>query len=169
MDTQKLIIIAAYLKNWKLDTRNPHRPYLINGAGLSILISHEKGQRLRLSGKAPSDSHGRQYGFQYWLGRDTEYPQITVSQNREAASIARDIERRLIPAYISLYTQTKDAINKHEESIKWCDHIEGLFTQMLNGTPPYNGRSQQRRETRRRVCFGDYRARSGSGQLTVSQ
>lgn len=169
MDIQKLIIIAAHLKNWKLDTRNPHRPCLINGAGLSIFIGQEKGYRFKLSGAAPADSRGRQYGFSYWLGRDTEYPQITVSQNREAASIARDIERRLIPIYIDLYTQTKAAINKHEESLKWCDNIEGLFTQLLNGQPPYNGRTQQRRETRRRICFGDYRASSGSGELTLSQ
>ncbi len=168
MDVQKLIVVAAYLDGWKLDSRNPHRPFLINGAGLSILVRAVNGQRWELSGSSPTDSHGRYYGFNYWLGRDVEQPQISVSHKREAAHIAADLQRRLIPGYVELHAQAKAAITKHDSALRWCDHIQGLFTNLLKGQPPYNGRTQQRRETRRRICFGDYKALSGSGEVILS-
>lgn len=168
MNIQKLIVIAAYLEGWRLDTRNPHRPCFINGQGLSINILPEKNQRFKFSGIAPSDLHGRCYGFNYWLGRDTEHPQITVSRNREAAHIARDIQQRLIPNYARLFNEASTAIKRNAENLKWCDNIEGLFTNLLKGQPPYNGRTQQKKELTRRICFGTYKAPSGSGEVVLS-
>ena len=161
MDIQKLIVVAAYLDGWKIDSRNEHRPRLINGEGLSITVYAVNGQRWELSGDSPCDSRGKHFGY-----TGINRLQISVSHKREAAHIAADIQRRLIPGYAELYKQAKAEIKEHENKITWCDHIEGLFSHLLRGKPPRH--TGHRRETRRRISFGSYKATHGSGEVNLS-
>ena len=107
-------------------------------------------------------------GFHYMLGREVTAPRIGVSASRAARAIANDIERRLLPNYTALYDQALTAIEAQQKQLAWCDHITALIQRMLGAKLPYNGRSQAKYETQRRLSWGSYQDPNGSGEVTIS-
>lgn len=89
--------IAAHLYPWRMQSEHSGESWValvhphIDGAQVSLRLC-DRG-RIAVSGAFPKD----------FYPRDEQRPRITVSVDRGARSIAEDIMRRFLPAYIRLF------------------------------------------------------------------
>ena len=173
MDIQKIILIAAHLKGWKLDQRDTQNPKIIDGKGRILQIrletyGSEKG-RLIINGLPPKWVDGRYNCFRSIIGRNIDpIPRITVSPQRDAKSIAQDIERRLLKNYTELYDQAYAKVKERQKELHWCDNITNLLQKLLNARFPHNDSKRAKHETSRRLYFGKYDNGKGSGEVHFS-
>lgn len=94
---------------WNLEGRGEGRSVTITNKEWRLHLSLGYGSqadRLSVSGVAPQEFHARQLGG----GRDISWPSITVSAEKSAEQIAKDITRRVIP-------ETEAATAKAQQSI----------------------------------------------------
>lgn len=173
MNIQKLFIIAAHLKGWKLDQRDLESPRLIDGKGRALRFrietyGRERG-RLIINGEPPKWVDGRTVGFYGILGRNIDpIPRITVNPSREAGEIAQDIKQRLLPNYLKLFDQAKESVDQKRSELNWCDNITNLLKRLLDARFPHNDPRRAKYETSRWLYFGKYDNGKGSGEVHFS-
>lgn len=86
-----------------------------DGYGLH-LSSDRTGKRLVVSGEWPKDAKGETYRpSSYSHSTDPQAPEITVSKDRPADQIAKDITRRFLPAYLRAWTAMKERARASDE------------------------------------------------------
>jgi len=96
--------IALVLEAWQYSDEQPyeHRAMLdgVGGAGLNLAWDGSNQMRLRIIGCWPQAVRhgGRVYNFAPY-----DRPRITVSASRPSTSIAKNIQRRLLPEYLMLW------------------------------------------------------------------
>lgn len=101
--------VRPFPEAWGADVNDPD-----TGASLYIVTSTWKqADRIEVKSQLPQDSKGETpyVGLQY----GQSMPAITVSGNKSAEQIARDIERRLMPAYLPLLERARKQIAETEE------------------------------------------------------
>lgn len=96
---QFALAVAEHLPGWEFDAeywRDSHQHFarLVSAAipGARVYVQCTRG-RAEISGGYPEGFHPR----------TEEAPRITVSMEREAKAVARDIERRLLGAYLEKF------------------------------------------------------------------
>lgn len=124
-------IAAALGPDWNLreDVDSWASPVIEGGDGATIYIHLTKG-RLSISGGYP---------IEYRLTYGVERPCITVSAEKDAATIARDIQRRFLPGYLKTYRVAREhQLESERDEITRQDNLVLLAKEM--GMPARNGR-----------------------------
>lgn len=104
--------IAAELGDWRVDESEQyadHRStYLVHqsGARLSLAPAWNKPDRLEIAGTYPQGTHN--------VARFERY-EIGVTATRGATTIAKEIRRRLLPAYLAEHRRVLDALHAHDD------------------------------------------------------
>jgi hypothetical protein len=114
--------IACNLEGWtweepKNEADRDSRQLLVGPAGARLHLRYDKyGGRIAIHGEYPRD------GGTIYPWNDKDRPSaITVSAQREPNAIARDIERRYLPAYLAAYRNGVELLNKaraHDQTKK---------------------------------------------------
>lgn len=102
--------IAAHLPNWSLKPPAPDDTKmwatLVGPNGAELSFYDERNGKLRVSPRWQQDG-GRTYPTDHYLktnSPDAEKPaSVQVTATREPATLARDIHRRIIAAYLPIY------------------------------------------------------------------
>ncbi len=144
--------VVPFLDGWTLvlgpDPEEP-RHYAevrrgVDGATITFSIhSWPTPVRLLVSGDFPRDAAGHSY-----LPSNVSRPSISITPTRPAETIARQIERRLLPAYLPLYEQAAVAQREEQTAIKAADVVAGQLAELLDShvRPPnrYGSRDRER-------------------------
>jgi len=88
-----------------------------------------------------------------------------VSHNRQAKHIARDIERRMMPDYITLLDKVLGIATTYKHNMEQLDHIEQGFKKIVPYLRPY---SDNKYSQHRRFTFEIPNAQYRSGDLEIS-
>lgn len=113
---ERLEAIAAELEGWQLEAPEDRNPYLVNGDGVRIwthLVQYGAGAgRLELSTGIPD---GAVYSQGDWTRTDAPRVEITVSLERPAATLARDIVRRVVPGAVAFWQEVSGRVARRLE------------------------------------------------------
>jgi len=108
--------IASHLDGWKIDYKRGVNVFsgIISGPnGLGMLVRNDDNrQKLQISGCWPRTTRGEVF---YPRDRDIA---IGVSSWRDPEDIARDIERRLLPAYEEEYKRQEQFVRDAETEVE---------------------------------------------------
>ena len=151
--------IAHYMAgSWRLDSRpiKAERHYmgvvLLGGDGLTIRLQDAARMRkqgmIYIYGEIPD--FGLNHNERYSAGLERTSKSINVSWGRSAKSIAGDIQRRLIPAYIKAVAKAESQAQQFKQRMDTLKHIENVFRKITPNLRRYRGHEY---ETRREYAF----------------
>jgi len=130
--------LARHLPGWTCEPRDSEWfASLRRDDGPSISIHNNRG-RLSIHGAWPKGADGHHY---YPHDRSAE---ITCAVARPPASIARDIERRLLPVYLPLWQEQDRKRREAEESSRQAEALIRRLEDVLGIEPRDHGRNGRR-------------------------
>lgn len=91
------------------DLRDPEI-ILTDGRRLEFSYTRDRPRRLAILGRLPQYADGRYYSFSSYEEAASLKRTITVSPDKDAGTIARDIERRLMPDYSKAFNIAREKI-----------------------------------------------------------
>lgn len=103
-----------------------------DGRGLFIHCNEWGNSRLRISGIYPRFENQVVTG---WLYPSAHAPEITISPLREPQAIARDIARRILPAYEELFDRCRVKVAELEEAKRQKADATAALCEVLGCTP----------------------------------
>jgi hypothetical protein len=154
--------LAHHLPGWRLapgdDGERDHFAVLEHedGRGLHFFVASYGPPRLEISGRPPRYRDGRTYTPHRWT-------RIGCSPARDPASIARDIQNRLLPKYAGEFASALRFVRETEAgedaAIATADHLGAIL-----GCAPgalHKGCVQVRLPVREDTVYGDFEIRAG--------
>lgn len=132
--TGTLEAVAPLLSGeWSVETPHDHGAQLVSADGVTVWARVEtygaKSGRLTLSAGVPD-------GYEYSAG-DThglDRPEITVSPDRDPVALARDIDRRLIPAAVDYWQAVSDRIARRHAALSARESLAGELAGVMGTT-----------------------------------
>jgi hypothetical protein len=117
--------IAAHLAGWTPEPcEGPWLAYLVHADGPKLALRHDKG-RVKVFGTWPVGTNGQHF-YPYNQSAD-----ISCAISRAPHAIAREIERRLLPAYLPLWQEQDRKRQEAEQSDREAQALGGRLEDIL--------------------------------------
>lgn len=133
--------VAAHVDGWESEHDTPaegeHRanPKLVHPAtGARVYVSPVTygaggGVRVELSAAVPSNAVHSQGDYQ-----GIDRPEISVKSDRDAAALAKDVERRLLPAAIEYHAEVSGRIERRTAAANRRETLARELADIMGGT-----------------------------------
>jgi len=128
--------IAAALGGWRAAPNDEHRWYVeLHPAdrtdGYGVSVQRHDGRAVVSPCRPPRTADGWTYAPPY----GETWPKITVRADRSADAIAREITRRLLPAYDAMWTRYLETRAAHEAYVGETADLRGRLAAALGVVP----------------------------------